>query len=147
MSEKHARTAKLPSVSSDERCVNLRAAALKRRTSKRSFRGETLEDRAMMAFGPQLVSIQPNSGDVLGNGVVRNIAPQQLSFVFDDSQQIDATSLAGIRITRAGFDNTFILNIKLLLDFYRSVSMFSHFSFPLFQPLPTRAAVCQRCLR
>ncbi|MCA9166810.1 MAG: NF038122 family metalloprotease, partial [Planctomycetales bacterium] len=107
MSEKHARSAQFPSVSLEQRCRNRRAASAVRQRARRSYGAESLEQRAMMAFGPQLVSIQPNSGDVLGNGVVRNIAPQQLSFVFDDSQLIDGSTLAGVRITRAGFDNTF----------------------------------------
>ena len=34
-------------------------------------------------------------------------APQQLTFVFDESQRIDYGTLDGIRVTRAGFDNTF----------------------------------------
>ncbi len=61
----------------------------------------------LLAVGPQLISIQPNSGNVLSNGVVRHVAPQQLTFVFDESQIIDDSTLAGIHITRAGFDNSF----------------------------------------
>jgi len=108
MSENHARQPKLSSIFHPARIPHRRSqAARPRKTGTRSFRPESLEERQLLAVGPQLISIQPNSGNVLSNGVVSNVAPQQLTFVFDESQQIDATSLAGIRITRAGFDNTF----------------------------------------
>ena len=68
---------------------------------------ERLEDRVLLAVGPQLISVQPNYGDVLGDGSVRDVAPQQLTFVFNEGQQIDELTLDGIRITRAGFDNAF----------------------------------------
>ena len=51
--------------------------------------------------------MQPNLGDVLGDGSVRDVAPQQLTFVFNEGQQIDGLTLDGIRVTRAGFDNAF----------------------------------------
>ncbi|MCA9214910.1 MAG: hypothetical protein KDB27_17685, partial [Planctomycetales bacterium] len=73
-----------------------------------SIQSEALEPRMLLAVdGPQLISIQPDVGDVLQEGVVRNIAPRELTLVFNESQQIDPGSLDGVRITRAGFDGTF----------------------------------------
>ena len=82
-------------------------AQKKRSANKRSNRLETLEERMLLAVGPQLVGIQPNSGDLLVNGDVRNEAPRELSFRFDDAQVIDDATLAGIRISRSGFDGSF----------------------------------------
>lgn len=68
---------------------------------------ETLEARQMLAAGPRLIGIQPNNSDLIENGVVRSIAPRELTFRFDDSQVIDANTLSGIRITRSGGDGSF----------------------------------------
>lgn len=68
---------------------------------------ELLEARSMMAVGPQLVSVQPNSGVVLQDGGRYQVAPQELTFVFNENQEIDPSTLAGIRVTRAGFDGVF----------------------------------------
>ncbi len=53
--------------------------------------------------------IQPTDGELLpldGSGV-RDVAPRELTFRFDENQQIDTTTLAGIRILRSGFDGDF----------------------------------------
>jgi hypothetical protein len=74
---------------------------------------EPLEDRILMAIGPQLVSIQPNDGDdllidgLLPGGAIRHVAPRELTFKFNAGQIIDANTLGGIRITRAGADQMF----------------------------------------
>ena len=78
-----------------------------RSMTQRSLNPERLEDRVLLAVGPQLISVQPNFGDVLRDGAIRDIAPQELTFVFDEGQQIDGNTLDGIRLTRAGFDNSF----------------------------------------
>ena len=79
-----------------------------RRQRERSLKVENLEPRQLLAVSPQLVAINPNQGEVLMDGDIRNIAPTNLTFRFDDGQIIDESSLAaGIRITRAGFDGTF----------------------------------------
>ena len=75
--------------------------------AQRALQQEKLEDRVLLAVGPQLISVQPNFGDVLRDGAIRDIAPQELTFVFDENQNIDSSTLAGIRILRAGFDSTF----------------------------------------
>ena len=68
---------------------------------------EQLEQRQLLAVGPQLIGIQPNSSDLLANGDVRMQAPNELVFRFDDSQTIDPATLGGIRITSAGGDGSF----------------------------------------
>lgn len=69
------------------------------------MRLEPLEDRRLLAIGPQLAGIQPNDGSLLTDGQVRNVAPVDLTFRF--SQPIDPSTLSGIRITRAGLDGRF----------------------------------------
>ncbi len=75
---------------------------------KRSqLRLEKLEDRVLLAVGPQLLGISPNNGalfEPLGENV-RNVAPRELTFRFNDGQVIDESSLNGIRITRGGSDS------------------------------------------
>ncbi len=63
----------------------------------------------LAAVGPVLAGIQPNSGALLpldGTGV-RDIAPKELRFRFDENQQIDSATLSGIRIIRSNMDATF----------------------------------------
>ena len=61
----------------------------------------------LLAIGPQLIGIQPNEGELLSDGDVRNVAPQDLTFRFDDGQVIDPATLDGIRMTRTGLDGAF----------------------------------------
>ena len=75
---------------------------------ERKFQVESLEERRLLAVGPQLVAISPNQGEILNDGDVRHIAPRELTFIFDDSQIIDANTLGtGIQIVRAGGDGVF----------------------------------------
>ncbi|MCU0978826.1 MAG: hypothetical protein MUF25_06625, partial [Pirellulaceae bacterium] len=59
--------------------------------------------------GPQLAGIQPTDGDLLAldGSSVRSIAPRDLTFRFDENQQIDPNTLNGIRIVRSGLDGDF----------------------------------------
>ncbi len=82
-------------------------AKLQARKRVRNMLLETLENRHLMAVGPQLIGIQPNNSDLLLNGAVRTEAPRELVFRFDDAQVISASTLDGIRITRSGGDGTF----------------------------------------
>ncbi|MEC8555201.1 MAG: Ig-like domain-containing protein [Planctomycetota bacterium] len=78
--------------------------------AKRRLRGlllETLEERRLLAVGPQLVGIQPNGSDLLFNGDVRTESPRELTFRFDDMQQIHPDTLQGIRLTASGGDGSF----------------------------------------
>ncbi len=70
---------------------------------------ETLESRQLLA-GPQLIGVQPNEGDLIVDGSVRDTAPRVLTLRFDEDQVIKTTQVGntatveGIRITRAGAD-------------------------------------------
>ena len=88
---------------------NAKASSVKKRGTLRRYLLETLEPRQLLAAGPQLIGVQPNNSDLIENGVVRNIAPRELTFRFDDSQVIDASTVGGIRVTRAGLDGSFAL--------------------------------------
>ncbi|XZE46976.1 tandem-95 repeat protein [Pirellulaceae bacterium SH467] len=68
---------------------------------------ETLESRQLMAVGPRLIGVQPNNSDLIENGVIRQIAPKELTFRFDDAQILDAATVGGIRVSRAGGDGSF----------------------------------------
>ncbi len=67
---------------------------------------ETLEARQLLA-GPELIGIQPNEGELIDNGSVRQVAPRVLTFRFDQDQQIDANTLDAIQLTRSGRDGLF----------------------------------------
>ncbi len=81
-------------------------SATSSRKQKRRHLLETLEPRQLLA-GPQLIGVQPNEGDLIDDGAVRSIAPRSLTFRFDEAQQIDPATFAGIQITRAGSDGAF----------------------------------------
>ncbi len=68
---------------------------------------ENLEQRQLLAVGPQLIGVQPNASDLLFNGDVRTEAPREITFRFDDAQSIDPATLQGIRITASGGDGSF----------------------------------------
>ena len=88
---------------------NAQASSVKKRGKLRRYLLEALEPRQLLAFGPHLIGVQPNNSDLIENGVIRNIAPRELTFRFDDSQIIDAATVGGIRVTRAGSDGSFAL--------------------------------------
>ena len=60
-----------------------------------------------MLAGPDLIGIQPNEGDLLVDGSVLLVSPNELVFRFDDDTNIDPDTLGAIRITRAGEDRVF----------------------------------------
>ncbi len=107
------RSHKLKKSRTNRRISSLRA----QRRSERGLRIETLEDRRLMAIGPQLVGIQPNIGELLSQGQVRDTAPLELKFLFNSTASIDSASLPtdeanpspfdSIQITRSGLDGTF----------------------------------------
>ncbi|MEE2685273.1 MAG: Ig-like domain-containing protein [Planctomycetota bacterium] len=78
---------------------------------------EQLEDRRLLAVGPQIIGIQPNDGDLLlfdQPDQIRNTAPRELLFRFDENQVFSNANLdviksgqGGIRITRANLDGNF----------------------------------------
>ncbi|MFV2069609.1 MAG: hypothetical protein ACC645_21805, partial [Pirellulales bacterium] len=85
-------------------------------TERRSLRVESLEERMLLAVGPQLAGISPNAGALLEDGTIRNIAPQELVFKFNDGQEIDPATLGGIVITRGGDDGQLDDNGDGLVD-------------------------------
>lgn len=76
---------------------------------------ETLESRQLLA-GPQLIGIQPNDGDLIVDGSIRNEAPTSLTFRFDENQQIDPDTFSGIRLERAGEDGQFGTDDDVLIQ-------------------------------
>ena len=62
------------------------------RKPRRDMHIERLEDRQLLA-GAQLIGIQPNDGALLQTGDIRNVAPADLTFRFDQNQIIDPASL------------------------------------------------------
>jgi large repetitive protein len=82
------------------------------RKPRRDMHIERLEDRQLLA-GAQLIGIQPNDGALLQTGDIRNVAPADLTFRFDENQIIDSASLGnsttpgGIQITRSNLDGVF----------------------------------------
>ena len=78
---------------------------------------ERLEERQLLAVGPQLISIQPNRGDLLADGQIRHEPPRELLFHFQANASIDASSLPqnpesptssdSIQIWRSGQDGSF----------------------------------------
>ncbi len=80
------------------------------RRGKRGLRIEALEDRRLMALGPQLIGVLPNAGSLLAEGDIRNVAPQELLFRFDENQVFadsPATLQKAFQITRSGGDGLF----------------------------------------
>lgn len=80
---------------------------VQKRSSVRKALLETLEPRQLLAVGPQLIGVQPNTGDLLQDGEVLNVAPRELVFRFNDGAGIDPNSLGGIRVIRSGEDGVF----------------------------------------
>ncbi len=74
-----------------------------RKTSirKKQFSLEPLEPKVLLAAdGPRLVSVSPNEGGLLTQGSTLNIAPNDLTFTFDDAQTIDPDTVGAIQIFR-----------------------------------------------
>jgi hypothetical protein len=72
---------------------------------------ETLEVRNLMTTGPDLIGVQPNEGSVLALGAtstptVLNVSPREMVLRFGDGAEIDARTLNGIQIKRAGADGS-----------------------------------------
>lgn len=107
----------LPSRNSTE--AARQEARQRRRQLRRQMLLESLEQRNLMAVGPQLIGVQPNLGDLLKNAslgdgqydlsdvgqiTVLNEAPNTLRLSFDESQVFPTAGVRGIQVTRAGSD-------------------------------------------
>jgi hypothetical protein len=82
----------------------------KPRVASRQLFLESLEDRRLLAVGPQLIGIQPNDGELLlfdAPDYIRDTAPRDLLFRFDENQVFAPTGLDGIQITRSNLDGDF----------------------------------------
>ena len=80
---------------------------MRRFDTGRRLQLEPLEARQLLTLGPQLIGVQPNQGELLRDGDIRNIAPQELIFRFNEGQVIDEATLDAIQVTRAGADGQF----------------------------------------
>ncbi len=78
--------------------------ARRREAAKRGMQLERLEERQLLA---ELVSIQTNDGRLLNNADVLNVSPRDFTFLFNETAEIDPSTLDGIQITGSGFDNVF----------------------------------------
>ena len=70
---------------------------------------ESLETRNLMTTGPQLVGVQPNEGSLIAlaassTPTVLQTSPRELVLRFNDGAELDANTLSGIQIKRAGAD-------------------------------------------
>lgn len=82
---------------------------------RRSLLLENLEDRRVMAAGPDLASIQPTTGSLLTQGSILRVSPRDLTFKFSNEvpQTLDPASLStlfgqsSIRIAGSGGDGNF----------------------------------------
>ncbi|WP_218934549.1 GEVED domain-containing protein [Rosistilla ulvae] len=83
-----------------------RAAKRQRLNSRRSLL-ETLEGRQLLAAGPMLVGVQPDTGDLLENLDVLTTSPREITLRFDELASLDPASLDAIKIIRAGGDGEF----------------------------------------
>ncbi|MCO6455986.1 MAG: DVUA0089 family protein [Pirellulaceae bacterium] len=81
----------------------------KRNETRRKMLLENLEPRQLLAIGPQLIGVQPNDGALLpfDRRDIRNVAPLDLTFRFDENQVFDPADLSGIQITRSNLDGQF----------------------------------------
>src|SRR5689334_15899072 len=85
---------------------------LKKKAEQRRLRMELLEDRRLMALGPSLVSVLPNTGPLLSATVnpaaslaftsAFNEAPRDISFRFAQGTDIDGASLASGFVVKTG---------------------------------------------
>lgn len=68
---------------------------------------ETLEDRRLLAGVPELAGIQTNNGDLLSEGDVLNVAPQEIVLNFNQDAELDPASMDSVTILRSGGDGDF----------------------------------------
>ena len=74
---------------------------------RRALRHELLEERRLLAVGPQLLGIDHNNGVLIQEGSIINTAPRELTFRFDEGQVLDRATLNAIRLVRSGGDGVF----------------------------------------
>ena len=90
-----------------ERKIRQREMMQRKRKLMRRLGMESLEDRRMLAAGPQLEGILPDSGSLLTANETLNTAPSELTFNFDSNDVIDQNTVGGIQIWRSGNGGVF----------------------------------------
>ncbi len=74
---------------------------------QKNLKLELLEERRLLAVGPQLLGIDHANGVLLQDGSSHQTAPGHLTFRFEEGQVLDASTLSGIRLVRSGTDYVF----------------------------------------
>ena len=91
-----------------DRRRELRARARRRAPlGRRELALERVEARLLLTSGPQLISIIPDTGGLLLPGETLNVAPQELTFRFNQGEVINPATLSGIELVRSGGDGVF----------------------------------------
>ena len=78
-----------------------RSRELQRMRAQRNLRVETLEERRLLAVGPELLEIEAG-GRAIADGDVRHDAFHELMFHFDADDTIHPGTLDGFQLSRAG---------------------------------------------
>jgi hypothetical protein len=95
------------SMTSSRSLQRQRRLRMLRQKAHRQLQLETLEERRLLA-GLQLAGIASNEGNLISQGDIYNVAPNDLVFRFNDGTVLDEASLEeGIEIIRSGSDGTF----------------------------------------
>ncbi len=87
--------------------LNRNSKRQNRRDSRWHAHLEQLEMRCLLAAGPILAGITTNDGNILAPAVTLHEAPQELTFRFDQNQQIDIDTLDAIQVLRSNKDGQF----------------------------------------
>ena len=66
------------------------------------------EKPVIEAAGLELIDVIPNSGDPITEGSTQNVAPRELTLVFNEGQEIDPDTIGAISMKRAGGDDIFL---------------------------------------
>ncbi|MHB9077543.1 MAG: Ig-like domain-containing protein [Pirellulaceae bacterium] len=78
-----------------------RSREMQRSRARRNLFVETLEERRLLAVGPELLEIRVD-GRTIADGDVRHDAFRELVFQFDTDDAINPATLAGFQLSRAG---------------------------------------------
>ncbi len=85
-----------------------RRRELRKQESRRSLQLERLEQRMLLALGPSLVAVRPNTGGFLDQHDVLNESPREFVLQFSPGQVLDQTTLSSaFQLTRSGSDTVF----------------------------------------
>jgi len=75
---------------------------------QRGLQLEHLEQRQLLAVGPQLFAIRPDQGPLLQPGDVLHEAPREFNLLFKGGADIDESTINGnVRLVRSGHDGSF----------------------------------------